>query len=55
MNLEQKSMIMTFTESFLPVLLFLVLNVSLVSSLQGVPFSTNVGGLTIYRCNATSR
>ena len=33
----------------------LVLNVSLISSLQGVPFSMNVGGLTIYRCSETTR
>ena len=35
--------------------LFSVLNVSFVSSLRGIPFSTNVGGFTIYICSATSR
>ena len=33
----------------------IVLNVSLISSLRGIPFSTVIRGLTVYRCNETSR
>ena len=30
-------------------------DVSLASSLLGIPFGTNVGGLTVYQCGATPR
>ena len=36
-------------------LLPIAFDVSLASSLLGIPFSTNVGGLTVYRCGATPR
>ena len=32
-----------------------VIDVSLASSLLEIPFSTNVGGLTVYQCGATPR